>query len=117
MLTASHLMIKTEFNFYLKVLFLLLSDILILHIVSFFQIGSTSKKPLIDSAEDMDTTNGTSEISKLETSPGATRRATFIDNTYNKESFTYLKVIGKGSFGKVRFTPSSLPSWFNIFNC
>ena len=42
------------------------------------------------------------QITNLPHSPGSKRRVIPFDDKYTKESFAYLKVIGKGSFGKVR---------------
>lgn len=77
----------------------------------FFQHGDKKKNQSVRSTKPQDikeTTpekeqNGTIEnISKLDTSPGSKRRQIpFVDTKYTKDSFQYLKVIGKGSFGKV----------------
>ena len=48
------------------------------------------------------------QITNLPHSPGSKRRVIPFDDKYTKESFVYLKVIGKGSFGKVRFIFKSL---------
>jgi len=51
----------------------------------------------------LDSLQCNNKISQLDKSPGLKRRQLSIDKfaKYDKESFTYLKVIGKGSFGKV----------------
>ena len=51
----------------------------------------------------IDNKDDVNPIPQLNTSPGLKRRQIIIDTKYTKDSFTYLTVIGKGSFGKVCF--------------
>lgn len=60
----------------------------------------TDNQLTIDNKDDVNS------IPQLNTSPGLKRRQVVIDTKYTKDSFTYLTVIGKGSFGKVCFRVS-----------
>ena len=57
----------------------------------------TDNQLTIDNKDDVN------PIPQLNISPGLKRRQILIDTKYTKDSFTYLTVIGKGSFGKVCF--------------
>lgn len=61
------------------------------------------------------TENISGRYQELQKSPGSKRRQIpFIDTKYTKESFQYLKVIGKGSFGKVRVFSAFMAFQINI---
>lgn len=60
----------------------------------------TDNQLTIDNKDDVNS------IPQLNTSPGLKRRQVMIDTKNTKDSFTYLTVIGKGSFGKVCFRVS-----------